>query len=77
MKVGVNSYIQNAHLNQWSNFNSKNLVKSETPSCGFAKVWVKEDENRSKRREILSACLSIKWASKSMIKFQLGKKCQK
>ena len=52
-------------------FNSEKFVKSETASCGFAKVWVKAGENSSKRHEIWSARLSIKWASKSMIKFQL------
>ena len=31
MKVGVHSYLPNAHLNLWSNFNSEKFVKSETP----------------------------------------------
>ena len=51
MKVGVHSYLPTAHLNLWSNFNSEKLVKSETPSCGFAKIGVKGGENSSKRRE--------------------------
>ena len=70
MKVGVHSYLANAHLNLLSNFNSGISVKSETPSCGFAKIGVKGGENSSKRRESWSARLSIKRASKSMIKFQ-------
>ena len=70
VKVGVHSYLPNAHLNQSSNFNSKKLVKSETMSCGFAKVGVEEAENSSERCECLSACVSIKWASKYMIRFQ-------
>ena len=51
MKVGVHSYLPNAHLNLWSKFNSMKLVKSQTPSCGFAKIGVKGGENSSKRRE--------------------------
>ena len=41
-------------------------------SCGFAKVGVTRGENSSKCCESWSAQLPIKWASKSMIKFQLG-----
>ena len=41
-KVGVHSYLSNEYSNLWSNFNFKNLIKSETPSWGFAKVWLKE-----------------------------------
>ena len=41
MKVGVHSYLPNAHLNLYSNFNIKKIVKSETPSCGFAKTTQK------------------------------------
>ena len=70
VKIGVHTYHPNAHQKIWSNFNSDKFVKSETPLCSFAKVGVKGSENSSKRREIWSASLSIKWASKSMIKFQ-------
>ena len=70
MKVGDHSYLPNADLNLLSNFNSNKLVKSENPSCGFAKIGVKGGENSSKCLESWSACLSIKWAFKSMIKFQ-------
>ena len=73
MKVRMRSYLPNAHLNLWSNFNFEKLVKSETLSCGFAKIGVTGGENSSKRRESWSARLSIKWASKSMIKFQSKK----
>ena len=70
MKVGVNSYLPNAHLNLWSNFNFKKFVKSETPSCRFAKIGVTGGENSSKRRESWSAQLFVKRASNSMIIFQ-------
>ena len=40
-KFGMHACISNI-ANLWSNFNSGNLVKSETPSCSFAKVWPKE-----------------------------------
>ena len=43
-KVGMHACISNGHPNLWSNFNIENLVKSETPSCGFAKVWLKGGE---------------------------------
>ena len=46
------------------------MVKSETSSCGFAKIGVKGGENSSKHHESWSAWLAIKWASKSMIEFQ-------
>ena len=77
LKVGVHSYLPNAHLNLWSNFNSEKLLKSETLSCGFTKIGVKVGENSSKRRESWSARLSIKWASKSMIEFQFWEIGQK
>ena len=54
------------------------LVKSETPLCGFTKVGVKVGENSSECRESWSARFSIKWASKSMIRFkfrEIGQKC--
>ena len=71
MKVGVHSsYLPNAHLNLWSNFNSEKLVKSETLSCGFTKIGVKGGENSSKRHQSVSVHLSIKRASESMIKFK-------
>ena len=41
VKVGVHSYLSNGHPNLWSSFNSKKLVKSETPSCSFVRVWLK------------------------------------
>ena len=71
MKVGIHSYLPNAHLNLCSNFDSKKLVKSETPSCGFIKVGVKGVENSSESCKSWSACLSIKWAFKTMIEFHL------
>ena len=73
VKVGVRCYLHNAHLHLWSTFNSEKLVKSETPSYGFAKVGVKGGAKRSESCESWSALLSIKWASKSMIKFNYEK----
>ena len=73
MKVDVHSYLPNAHLNLWSNFNFNKFVKSETLSCGFSKIEITRGENSSKRRESLSVRLSIKRASESMIKFKFEK----
>ena len=73
MKVDVHSYLPNAHLNLWSNFNFNKFFKSETSSCGFAKIGITCGEKSSKRRESLSVRLSIKRASKSMIKFKFEK----
>ena len=63
--------------NLWSNINSEKLVKSETMLFGFVMVNHKEGQNSSKCCERWCAHSSIKWASKSMIKFkfhQVGKK---
>ena len=48
--------------NLWSNFNSGNLVKSETLSCGFAKVWLKGGKNSSEHHQIWHALLSCTFA---------------
>ena len=77
VKVGMHTYHPNPHQKIWSNFNYEKFVKSETPSWSFTKVGVKGGENSSKRHESWSACFFIKWASKSMIKFQLRENCQK
>ena len=45
--------------------------------AGFAKIGVKRGENSSKHCESWSARLSIKWASKSMIKFKFQEIGQK
>ena len=45
------------------------MVKSETPSCGFVRVWLKGAENTSEHRENCCALLSSKCTSKSIIKF--------
>ena len=37
-KIGVHACISNRHPNLWSNFNYEKLVRSETPSCIFARV---------------------------------------
>ena len=44
-------------------------VKSETPSCGFVRVWIKGVENNFEHNESWRALLSYKCTSKSMIKF--------
>ena len=77
VKVGFHTYHRNAHQKKWLNFNSKKFVKSETPLHGFTKLGVKGGENSLECDESWSACLSIKWASKSMIKFQLREKLSK
>ena len=58
-KFGIYSYLPNGNLNLRSNFNSEKLVKSETSSCAFSKVALKESENSSERRESWRACLFI------------------
>ena len=68
-KFSMHSYLPNGHLNLRSSFNSEKLVKRETPSYDFAKVFLKGGDNRSEHHEIWHALLSTKWASKSMIKF--------
>ena len=68
-KVGIHSCLSNGHPNLWSNFNSKNLVKRQTPSYNFDKVWLKGGENTSEHHEIWHALLSTKWATKYTIKF--------
>ena len=70
VKVGMHSYFPNADLNLSSNFNFEKLVKRETSLCGFAKVGVKGRENILECLKRLHACLSIKLASKFMIKFK-------
>ena len=56
-KFGVHNFISNGHANLWSNFNSENLVKSETPSFDFAKVWLKGGENGFEKLETNATCL--------------------
>ena len=70
MKVGMQSYFPNAHLNLWLNFNVEKLVKRETSLCGFAKVGLKGGENILECLKSLDARLVIKLASKFMIKFK-------
>ena len=55
MKFGMHSYLPNVHLIICLNFNSKELVKRETPLCGFTKVGVKGGENSSECSESWSA----------------------
>ena len=71
MKVRMHSYLPNAPINLQLNFNFEKFVKRETPLCSFSKVGIKGGENILKRRKCSRARFPIKWASKSMIKFQL------
>ena len=68
-KVGVHAFLSNMHPNLLSGFNSENLVKVETASYGFVRVWLKDAKNSSQHRESWHALLSSKCAFKSMIKF--------
>ena len=58
-KVGVHACLSN-DSNISSNFNSEKFVRSETPSCSFAKVCLKGVENSSEHHEIWHALLSTK-----------------
>ena len=40
-KFGVHASQSNGHPNIWSNFNSEELVRSETSSCIFARIGLK------------------------------------
>ena len=68
--VGVHACLSNMHPNLLLGFNSKNLVKADTASCSFVRVWLKDAENSSQHHETWHALLSSKWAFKSIIKFQ-------
>ena len=50
-KVLVHACLSNRHLSLWSNFNSKKLLKIETPSCGFTRIGLKGGQNSSKHCE--------------------------
>ena len=69
MKVGMHSYLPNAQINLWSNFNSEKLVKSETLLCGFAKLGPKGGENILEPRKNMCAHLSLNCVSKSTLTF--------
>ena len=76
-KFGMHSYLPNGHLNLWSYFNSKKLVKRETLSCAFAKVALKGGEiARNVAKVSVDACL-LKWVPKSTFKFHFWKRRQK
>ena len=76
-KFARHSYLPNGHLNLWSYFNSKKLVKRETLSCDFAKVALKGSEiARNIAKVSMYACL-LKWVHKSTFKFHFVKKSTK
>ena len=64
-KVSMNACLCNGHPNLLSSFNSKKLVKSETPSCGFVRGCLKGAENSNEHRESWCALLSTKCIDKS------------
>ena len=68
-KFGVHACLSNMHPNIWAGLNSKNLVKAETASCIFVKVWLKDGENSSQHRESWHTLLFSKCEFKCMIKF--------
>ena len=68
-KVGVHAFLSNMHPNILSGFNSENLVKAETASYRFVRVWLKDAENSSQHRESWHALFYSKCGFKSMIKF--------
>ena len=75
-KFGMHSYLPNGHLNIWSYFNSRKLVKQETLSCAFPKVALKGSEiDRNVTKVSMYYCL-LKWVPKSTFKFQLWKSRQ-
>ena len=75
-KFGMHN-LPNGHLNLWSYFNSKKLVKRETLSCAFAKVALKGSSiARNVVKVSLYACL-LKWVHKSTFKFHFLKSQQK
>ena len=50
-KFSVNACLYNGHQNLLSSFNSEKLVKSETPSWGFVRVWLNGAGNSSEHGE--------------------------
>ena len=69
VKVRVNASLSNGYPNPLSSFNYEKLVKSETPSYNFVRVWLKEAENSSEHHESWCTLLPSKCASKSIIEF--------
>ena len=69
-KVCMHACWSNCHPNLWSNLNSEKLHEMETPSCGFNRDGLQGGQNSLKSHESWRACLSIKYASKHMIRFQ-------
>ena len=46
-KVGVHAYLSNEQPNLSSSISFEKLFKSESPPCGFPRVWLKGGENSS------------------------------
>ena len=53
--------------------NSKKLLESETPSCGFDKVGLKGGQNSSKSPKSVYAWFSLKWVRKFSFKLKVKK----
>ena len=76
-KFVMHSYLPNGHLNIWSYFNSKKLVKRETLSCAFTKVALKGSEIVQNIAKVsVYACL-LKWVPKIHFEISLLKKAKK
>ena len=76
-KFGMHSYLPNAHLNIWSYFNSKKLVKQKTLSCAFTKVALKGSEIAWNVAKVSVYTCLLKWVPKSTFKFHFWKSQQK
>ena len=76
-KFGMHSYLPNGHLNIWSYFNSKKLVKREALSCAFAKVAHKGSEIARNVTKVSMCAYLLKWVPKSTFKFHFWKTQQK
>ena len=72
-KVGVHACLSNMHPNIWSCLNSKNLVKVETASCSFVRVWIKNGENSSQNRESWHTLLFSKCGFNLWLNFNFDK----
>ena len=73
----MHSYLQNAPINLRLNFSFEKLLKRENLLARFRYGLLKGGENSSECRESWSARFSIKWASKSKIKFQFQEIAEK
>ena len=76
-KFSMHSFLPNLHLNLWSCFNSKKLVKRENLSCAFTKVALKGSEIAQNIAKVSVYTCLLKWVPKSTFKFHFWKSPQK